>query len=128
MTPWQTVLQRTLSSAGLVMPQIDAAPAKSEDSTAAKLSTAAKDLLRSFVERATLAFRWIQQKSAAKFASRRMRITETVALGEKRFVTILQVDGQQLLIGSAAGQVTLLAMLEEPQGTRDIGLPRGQNV
>jgi flagellar biogenesis protein FliO len=44
-----------------------------------------------------------------------MRVTETVSLGEKRFVTILHVDGQQLLIGSATGQVTLLAVLDDKQ-------------
>ncbi len=72
--------------------------------------------MRRLVEQATAAFRWLQQKSATKFASRRMRVAETVSLGEKRFVSILQVDGQQFLIGSATGQITLLAVLDDPQG------------
>jgi hypothetical protein len=77
---------------------------------------AARDFMRRLVEQATAAFRWLQQKSATKFASRRMRVAETVSLGEKRFVSILQVDGQQFLIGSATGQITLLAVLDDPQG------------
>ena len=42
---------------------------------------------------------------------RRLQIAETVQLGEKRFVAILRVDGEQFLIGGSATGVSLLASL-----------------
>ncbi len=44
--------------------------------------------------------------------SRRLQVHETVQLGEKRFVAILRVDGEQFLIGGSAGHVSLLAELK----------------
>jgi flagellar biogenesis protein FliO len=43
---------------------------------------------------------------------RRLRVAETVSLGEKRFVSILQVDGEQFLVGGSSSNVVLLAKLE----------------
>jgi len=43
---------------------------------------------------------------------RRLRVAETVSLGEKRFVSILQVDGEQFLVGGSPSSVVLLAKLE----------------
>jgi flagellar biogenesis protein FliO len=85
-------------------------------------------LLRSLTERAVVALKWLRQKSTQKFSSRRLRVSETVALGEKRFVTILQVDGTQLLIGSAAGQVSLLAILDEEKSAWRAGSPKEQSA
>ena len=42
---------------------------------------------------------------------RRLRVTDTVSLGEKRFVSIVEVDGARFLIGGAVGSVSLLAAL-----------------
>jgi Flagellar biosynthesis protein, FliO len=44
--------------------------------------------------------------------SRRLKVAETVSLGEKRFISILQVDGEQFLVGGSASNVVLLARLE----------------
>jgi hypothetical protein len=44
--------------------------------------------------------------------SRRLRIAETVSLGEKRFVSILRVDGEHFLIGGSQSNIVLLAKLE----------------
>ena len=43
---------------------------------------------------------------------RRLRIAETVSFGEKRFVSILQVDGEQFLVGGSSSNIILLAKLE----------------
>jgi len=43
---------------------------------------------------------------------RRLRVAETVSLGEKRFVSILQVDGEQFLVGGSSSNIVLLAKLE----------------
>ena len=45
-------------------------------------------------------------------SSRRLRVAETISLGEKRSVSIVQVDGAQYLIGSSVNSVQLLAVLD----------------
>jgi flagellar biogenesis protein FliO len=39
-------------------------------------------------------------------------VAETVSLGEKRFASILQVDGAQFLIAGTPDNITLLATLD----------------
>lgn len=46
-------------------------------------------------------------------AARRLRVEETISLGEKRFVSILHVDGQEFLLSGTASQVCLLARLND---------------
>ena len=48
----------------------------------------------------------------AQGAVRRLTVSDTVALGEKRFVALLKIDGQEFLIGGGSGGVSLLATLE----------------
>ncbi|MFZ3266965.1 MAG: flagellar biosynthetic protein FliO [Terriglobales bacterium] len=45
---------------------------------------------------------------------RRLRVCETVPLGEKRFVAVIQVDDKQFLVGGALNSVSLLAQLDKP--------------
>ena len=45
--------------------------------------------------------------------SRRLKVCETVSLGEKRFVSIVEVDGVSLLVGGGSGSVSLLTPLQE---------------
>ncbi len=56
--------------------------------------------------------RWISGKYVTQRQSRRMKVSETVSLGEKKFVSILQVDGTQFLVGGTANSITLLATLD----------------
>lgn len=44
---------------------------------------------------------------------RRMRVSETVNLGEKRFVSLIEIDGVSLLIGGGSGGVQLLTQLDK---------------
>jgi Flagellar biosynthesis protein, FliO len=53
---------------------------------------------------------WLQTRSTLT-ATRRLRVTETVALGEKRFVALVSVEGREFLIGGGASGVSLLAHL-----------------
>lgn len=73
-------------------------------------------LLRSAANHLRLAttsgWRWLQQSRMSRSATRRLRVAETISLGEKRFVSILQVDDAQFLIGSSGLGVQLLAQLE----------------
>lgn len=59
-------------------------------------------------------WQWMQRARAAQSADRRLRVTETVSLGDKRFISIVQVDQAQFLIGSSATSVQLLAQLGPP--------------
>jgi hypothetical protein len=65
------------------------------------------------------AWKWLERKRTQQLTSRRLRVAETVSLGEKRSVSIVQVDGAQFLIGSSASSVQLLAVLDriEPPAT-----------
>ena len=66
------------------------------------------------------AWRWLERRRSAHFAARRLHVTETLSLGEKRFVSIIEVDGMQYLIGGSAENVQLLTRLEAHEA---IGLP-----
>jgi hypothetical protein len=59
------------------------------------------------------AWTWLR-KNYVSSATRRMRVAETVSLGEKRFVAILRVDGCEFLIGGGTSGISLLAQMEKP--------------
>jgi hypothetical protein len=43
--------------------------------------------------------------------SRQLRVAETVSLGDKRFVAVVQVEGRKFLIGGGTAGVSLLTQL-----------------
>jgi flagellar biogenesis protein FliO len=51
---------------------------------------------------------WLQSKSVYS-STKRLRLAETVSLGEKRFVAIVSVENREYLIGGAPSGVSLLA-------------------
>lgn len=60
-------------------------------------------------------WKWLTRQSQrvlTRGVSRRLKVAETVSLGEKRFVSILQVDGEQFLVGGSPSNIVLLAKLE----------------
>jgi hypothetical protein len=60
------------------------------------------------------AWAWLK-KNYASSATKRMRVAETVSLGEKRFVAILRVDGREFLIGGGTAGISLLTQIEKPR-------------
>jgi flagellar biogenesis protein FliO len=60
------------------------------------------------------AWSWLQTKYV-QTATKRLRVAETVSLGEKRFVSIVSIEGREFLIGGGASGVTLLAQLSPTQ-------------
>jgi hypothetical protein len=56
------------------------------------------------------AWSWLQHKYKIS-ATKRLRVAETVSLGEKRFVSIVSVEGREYLIGGGSTGVSLLAQL-----------------
>jgi len=54
---------------------------------------------------------WIKEHQTAATGTKRLRVSETVSLGEKRFVSVVEVDGQQFLVGGGPSSVSMLAQL-----------------
>jgi hypothetical protein len=56
------------------------------------------------------AWSWLHSKYALS-ATKRLRVSETVSLGEKRFVALVCVEGREFLIGGGSAGVSLLSAL-----------------
>ncbi len=54
----------------------------------------------------------VRRQLVSRQSRKRLRVCETVSLGEKRFVAVIEVDRQQFLVGGAAASVATLARLE----------------
>jgi hypothetical protein len=54
--------------------------------------------------------------------TKRLRVAETVSLGEKRFVSIVCVEGREFLIGGGTSGVSLLAQLTPAGEFASVGL------
>ena len=59
------------------------------------------------------AWNWFRERQAARINSRRLQVAASVSLGEKRFIAVIMVDGQQFLVGGGASNVALLATLQD---------------
>jgi hypothetical protein len=67
---------------------------------------------------------WLHSKYK-KSASKRLRLSEVVSLGDKRFVALVKVEDREFLVGGAASGLSLLAQLEktsEPAHGRKRGI------
>jgi flagellar biogenesis protein FliO len=103
---WRTVLRITEVAAGL--------PPRA----AARQHAPAAEQLRLALVRLQAAWRWVERKRSQQLSAKRLRVAETISLGEKRTISIVMVDGSQYLIGSSSGGVQLLTKLDEAsQGT-----------
>jgi len=56
----------------------------------------------------------LAKKVQVRQKKKRLRICESVPLGDKRFVAVIQVDDQQFLLGGSVNSISLLAQLEKP--------------
>jgi flagellar biogenesis protein FliO len=59
-----------------------------------------------------LASPWVRRFAPGAAGQRKLRVVETVSLGDKRFAAVLDVDGKRFLIGGGAGTVSLLTALD----------------
>jgi hypothetical protein len=57
---------------------------------------------------------WIQLKFQTHQVKKRLRVCESVSLGEKRFIAVVQVDGEQFLVGGSSSSISTLARLDRP--------------
>ncbi len=54
--------------------------------------------------------------------TKRLHVSETISLGEKRFVAIVSVEGREFLIGGGGSGMSLLAQLgAAPRSSNDLG-------
>ena len=58
------------------------------------------------------AWGWLRSRNVARSSTRRLRVAETVSLGEKRFVAVVQVDGRHFLVAGGPTNIALLAQLD----------------
>lgn len=58
---------------------------------------------------------WLQRRLKTQQSKKRLRVCESVSLGEKRFIAVVQVDGEQFLVGGSSSSVSTLAHLEQPR-------------
>jgi len=78
----------------------------------------------SWAEKLALIFRekwtWLVTRIGVRRGRKRLRVCESVSLGEKRFVAVIQVDGEEFLVGGASNSVSTLARLERPREFSDL--------
>jgi Flagellar biosynthesis protein, FliO len=77
-------------------------------------------VLKSLDSLLTQGWSWMQQKLKSPRGKKRLRVCESVSLGEKRFVAVIQVDGEQFLVGGSASSVSTLAHLERSREFSDV--------
>ena len=65
-------------------------------------------------------WKWILSRQLMGRNARRLQVTETVSLGDKRFVAVIQVDGHQYLVGGGATNISLLAQLNSGEAFRSV--------
>ena len=68
---------------------------------------------------------WQWTRRAVKVRkTRRLRVCETLSLGERRFLAVIEFDRQEFLVGGTGNSLTLLARLQEGTVITEPSLPR----
>ena len=76
--------------------------------------------LRSHTGLLSRAWGWLQARQVVRSSTRRLRVAETVSLGEKRFVAVVQVDGRHFLLAGGPTNIVLLAQLDTKEAFEDV--------
>jgi Flagellar biosynthesis protein, FliO len=63
---------------------------------------------------------WLQSKYTHS-PTKRLRLSEMVSLGEKRFVALVRVEDREFLVGGAASGLSLLAQVGAESQSADVG-------
>jgi Flagellar biosynthesis protein, FliO len=58
-------------------------------------------------------WRWLRSFQISGASERRLKVADTVSLGDKRFVAVVQVDGKNFLLAGGPANIALLAQLNE---------------
>lgn len=81
------------------------------------LQTSAWRKLRSCLQRV---WQWLQQQRQTQQRNKRLRVSETVSLGEKRFLAVVQIDREQFLVGGSSSSVCMLTRLASPTSFAEV--------
>lgn len=75
----------------------------------------------------TLLAAWVQKGVGRRRSARRLRLSETLSLGEKRFLAVVQFHQQEFLVGGTGNSIALLARLDAPESpeSHDQAQPAG---
>lgn len=85
-------------------------------------------LLGKILTGAALMFRFGQQITAGR-RERKMRLCETLSLGERRFLALVLVEQQKFLVGGSGSSVALLARLpSEPDSAQPTQIPSQEGI
>jgi flagellar biogenesis protein FliO len=96
-------------------------PIKGDASPLPVLSPEASlNTLRSRTGLLSRAWGWLHARNATRSNTRRLRVAETVSLGEKRFVAVVQVDGRHFLLAGGPTNIALLAQLDAKDAFEDV--------
>ncbi|SEF62784.1 Flagellar biosynthesis protein, FliO [Bryocella elongata] len=58
---------------------------------------------------------WLRARRAQSLQTSKLRVSETIQLGDKRFVSVVHVDGRRFLIGGSSTSVALLTQLDSAE-------------
>jgi flagellar biogenesis protein FliO len=81
---------------------------------------ASLNTLRSHTGLLSRAWGWLHARNVTRSNTRRLRVAETVSLGEKRFVAVVQVDGRHFLLAGGPTNIALLAQLDAKDAFEDV--------
>ncbi len=76
--------------------------------------------VRSHTGLVSRAWKWLLARNVARSNTGRLRVAETVSLGEKRFVAVVQVDGRHFLLAGGPTNIALLAQLDAKDAFEDV--------
>jgi flagellar biogenesis protein FliO len=72
---------------------------------------------------------WQAGQRALKSRSvRRLRVRESLSLGERRFLAVIEFDQQEFLVGGSGSSLTLLARLQEGKVVTEQPLPASSHT
>ncbi len=79
-------------------------------------------LWRSLVRRSWVGRSWVGRSWVCRAGSKRkaLSVRETAALGDRRFVSVIQFERQRFLIASSPSSVTLLAQLSDESPSSEV--------
>jgi flagellar biogenesis protein FliO len=66
--------------------------------------------------------RWTQRAMRSR-RTRRLRVRETLSLGERRFLAVIEFDSQEFLVGGTGNSLTLMARMNEGMISPEPPLP-----
>jgi flagellar biogenesis protein FliO len=69
-------------------------------------------------------WQWSRRAVSAR-KPRRLRVCETLSLGERRFLAVIEFDRQEFLVGGTGSSLELLARLKEGKVLPEPSLPSG---